>query len=538
MKNNILYNQFYKYYLVGFFLILFLPLLAVSPFFFPPEWGKAIAFRIVFSLILALFFWQTISDESFLKETLSKYRVGKKAIWILLGIILLIILSTIFSSDIVFSLWTSPHRSGGAVNLIFCVLMAVVMYFILKAKDWQKLWNFSFLIGDLVVLFAFIQYFNLMPNLFVAYEGRPPSTLSNPILLAIYLLFLIFPAISFFIKNFKEKYQGGQKTSWVSKESIFYLASVVLFVFGIFISGSRAAYLGLAIGGSYFLIFYPKLMHKARMAFVILLGLAISGILYVSLTPNLPSFIANNPKVSFVADRISLTSITQALGQTRFSAWQTFFQSVKEKPILGWGPENQAVAFDRYYNPDLDYLVVLGQDWWDRAHNIFLDLSVSFGIPFLILYLLLFSFLFWKLKNVKKNNPEKTLPAHAIQSVVLAYFITLSFGFDSATTYLILFFIVGYSLYLISNQAEPEQFQIHSKIYSSLFKNRKITTGALLVFAVWFLWQFGAKPLSINAKVNIAEKLECPQKMSLMDEVLESKSFLDSYVRLKYAEDV
>lgn len=518
-------NNHYKLYLTGFFLILFLPLLAISPWFFPPEWGKAMAFRIILSLVIFLFIWDLTSNKPFFDGIRQKYNNSKKVIWILLLILFIASLSTLFSADINFSLWSSPHRSGGLINFIYCILLSIILFFIVKNDDWRKLWDFAFIIGDLVVLFAIVQYFNLLPNLFIAYEGRPPSTLSNPILLAIYLIILTFPAIS---SALKEK----------SKKRFFYLASILLFVFGVFISGSRAAYLGIALAGTYFLLFYPKSMKRAKTIVSIFLVLATLGILYVSFTPKLPSFIENNDRVSFIANRISINKIFSALGQTRFSGWKTFSNAVIEKPIFGWGVENQAIAFDKYYDPNLNYLVRLGANWWDRAHNIFLDLSISYGIPFLIIYLFFFAYLFWMLQKSKKTQPEKRMDIHAVQSVFIAYFIALFFGFDSVTTYLVLFFIIGYSLYLIYENTEKNQKEPESNIYYKLSKNRKIITSALLVLMVIFLWQYALRPLYINSRVVIAQGSPCPEKLSSMGKLLDSKSFIDSYVRLRYVEYV
>jgi len=517
-----------KLYLTGFFIILFLPLLAVFPWFFPPEWGKAMAFRIVFSLIILLFLWQIISDKSFFSDIKQKYIANKKAIWLIFSILLLAIVSTLLSQDIIFSLWSSPHRSGGLINFIFCILFAVLLFLTLNQNAWNKLWNFAFLIGNIIVIFAIIQYFDLLPAKFIAYEGRPPSTLSNPILLAIYLILLFFPLLFFAIE---EK----------SQKRFFYWLSLALFSFGIFISGSRAAYLGTIIAVFYFIILLPKKLKKIKIFTSFLLILAILAISYISFSPSLPSLIKENKRLSYLADRVSFNSVWEALGQTRFSAWKTFYGAVLEKPIFGWGVENQGIAFDKYYNPNFNYLVKLGQNWWDRAHNIFLDLSVSYGIPFLLLYLLLFIYLFIRLQKSKSKNPENKIRAHALQSAFIGYFIALLFGFDSVTTYIILFFLIGYTLYITSLE-QTETLSLYNKdnssVYHSLFRKRKTIITVLLIATIFFLWQYALKPIYVNGQINIAEKSTCDKRIKIMDGLLESKSFLNSYIRLHYSEDV
>ena len=50
----------YVGYLIGFFLILILPLINLPPWFSPPDWGKTVLFRILMSVLLFLFFAQLI----------------------------------------------------------------------------------------------------------------------------------------------------------------------------------------------------------------------------------------------------------------------------------------------------------------------------------------------------------------------------------------------------------------------------------------------------------------------------------------------
>lgn len=524
MKNNTS-DKPHKILLLCFLGIASLPLLALSPWFFPPEWGKALAFRIIFSVILLLFAWQMLSRKNFHENIIVKCKANIKIFWIIISLALIAVISTIFSSDILFSLWSSPHRSGGAVNFIFTILFSLVIFLTAEKDDWKKMWDFSFAIADVVVLFAAIQYFGFFENIFISYEGRPPSTLSNPILLAIYLALLIFPAAFFAIK---EK----------SKKAVFYRISLILFFFGIFISGSRAAYLGVAAGMFYFFIFYPKKMRKIKLAVSGLAILAIVFVFYISFAAKLPGFIENNPRLSLIARRISIVSMTQALTETRYSAWQTFYKSIKEKPVFGWGAENQSIAFDKHYDPELNYLIRSSQNWWDRAHNVFLDIAVSYGTIFLAIYVFFFIYLFLRLQKTKIDQPEKKTASHAIQAALLAYGVSLLSGFDSVTTHLALFFLVGYAFFLIARNDNPsgEKYQISA--YHSFFKKRKVIMPAAVFIFIWFLWSYALIPLYVNGKINLADKSECDKKIPMMEDLLSSKSFLKSYIALNYVEHI
>jgi len=533
-------NKLYWFYIVGFFIILALPLLALPPMFFPPEWGKTIVFRIVLSVILFLFLWQMLFNHKFFQQIIEVYKKQKNILWLLGGACLALILSTLFSSDITFSLWNSPHRSGGSVNFIFYILFSLVLLFILKNSDWKKLWNFVFVIGNFIVIFALAQYFNIFPDFLVSY-GRPVSTLSNSILFALYLVLLTFPVLSFLIK---EK----------GKKRFFYLSSLFLFVFGVLISGSRAAYFGLFTAGFYFFFFYPqkrfelsdkpylKKIPILKIITVILLLLSIYAVYYINTASDFPAFLEKNKIFqSSIKPRLSINLF---LNDPRFSAWQVAFKGLIEKPVLGWGPENFAIAFDKYYDPSLPYITKEWGSWWDKAHNVFFDFAVTYGLLFSAIYFSFFGLLFWKLHKLKSaeanadNNIEKTLITHGVQATFIGYFATLLFGFDSVSTYIMLFFVIGYSLHLTTRNGTQNNTNKTQKYIKN--SRRSVFISVLFCVLIFFIWQYNVKPLTINAEINKAENLiearNCEKGLKTLEDLFPKKSFLDAYLRLKYVD--
>lgn len=432
-----------KIYLIGFYIILFLPLLVLPPWFYPPDWGKTIIFRSLVSLLSFLFLWQFLFER---KELLLPDIKHNKIVWALTALFIIVSIATLFSADINFSLWGSPYRAAGAVNFLFYIIFAILAFLVIKKSDWDKLINLSFAVGILVCLLAFIQFYGLFNHIFISVSGRPPSTMGNPIMLAIYLVLLLFLVISFALKENKR----GLK--------IFYAVSALIFLWVILITGSRAAYLGVLVGGLYFILSFPKKMPRIKIATAILLLLAVFGAYYLNTSPKLPQFLANNRFFGAVQSRLSLNSV---LADPRFSAWQVVFKVVKEKPIFGWGPENLAIGFDKYYNPSLPYISKAWGGWWDRAHNIFLDISATTGIPSLLAYLALFITLFWQLQKLKYQHKSEEISinqwqAHGMQATLIAYLVANIFSFDAFASYLIFFLLIGYSLFLINqNQYEP-----------------------------------------------------------------------------------
>ncbi len=518
-------------YLLGFFIIIALPLLSLPPWFSPPDWGKTIVFRIVLSILIFLFLWQFVLNRNKNLEISEKlsFLLSKKNLifWLLISLFGIHLLATIFSLDPNFSLWGSPYRSGGFVNFAFCIIFAILTFLILKKEDWQKILNFAILIGVLVSLVAIFQWQGLFKDIIIEYGTRPPSTLGNPIMLAIYLLLLSFLTLSF----------GIQEKKLTKK--VFYFSALFLFIFVILLTYSRAAYLGLAVGFLWFLFAYPKRLALVKVLTGILLILGIYGIYYINTQPQLPEFIQENKLLKGITGRLS---IERALQNPRISGWKVSWEALKDRPILGYGPENFAIGFDKHYDPSLPGIEKIPggfDNWWDRAHNFVFDISVTAGIPALLIYLLLFGVLFFELQKAKKKDSSQTLIHHGIQATFLAYLTANFFSFDAFSSYLISFLLIGFSLRLTSHPAPtPEQIQERNKPSKKKIQRAGLWKFILFALLVWFIWSFNIKPFQINSQINLADHLakngRCDLALEIMEKILPQRSFLDGYLRLFY----
>jgi len=536
-------------YLAGFFLILALPLLNLPPWFSPSDWGKTIVFRIILPILIFLFIWQILfqkSDNRF--STIWKNILDRKSkifwiFWLLIVLLGIYFLATIFSLNPHFSLWGDPHRSGGFLNFSFYIIFAILAFLILRSKDWQKIWDFSLIVGIFVASIAIFQQFAFISEFFIPFWKRAPSTIGGPIFLAIYLLLLSFLALAF----------GLKEKNWGKK--FFYFISLSLFLFvAVFITQTRAVIVGLIIGFLYFLLFYPVrkkwLSLGLKITALIVLISVIYGFYYINTQPELPQFVQENTFLKKVASRFSTELLLQ---DPRISAWKVSWEALKARPILGYGPENFSIGFDEFYDPALPHITKgSSTGWWDRAHNFIFDISVTAGIPALIIYLSLFGVLFWQLQRLKSaenyadNNAEKTPKViyHGIQATFIGYLVANSFGFDAFSTYLILFLLIGYSLHLISlstafisgNQLSNQRKSIP---ISQILKWRGIILFVLFVGLVWFIWSFSLKPLQINSEINWAVKYylpnkQCEKALVVMEKILPSHSVIDHYLRLQY----
>ena len=387
---------------------------------------------------------------------------------------------------------------------------------IFLASFWKKAWIFSIFIGILVSVVEYIQYHGLLSKIFISAGAQSGSTIGNPIFLGIYLLLLFFPTLAFAIK---EPFDTARSKAL----KIFYIFSLLVFLYTIFIAQSRASYLGILAGIICFFLLYPKKLRVLKISIGVLLVFIFSLVFYVNTQTHFPAVLQKNSTFLILQDRLSLQQVLQ---DERFRAWQTAFKEVLDRPVLGWGPENLAVGFDKNYNPNVTW-----SPWWDKAHNIFLDIGAETGFAGITAYILLFVALFWQLAKHKKDNPDAVLIC-ALQATLVGYLVANFFSFDSMPTYLIFFFIIGYALYLTKTGSADE-----NKIQKDI-KGKNLITAILFLSLVIFLWQYNLAPFQINEKINIANNYSaskaCDQYLNLLGQESSNHSFLDSYLIMQY----
>jgi len=527
-----------RVYLIGFFLILALPLLNLPPWFSPPDWGKIIFFRIALSILIFFFVWQILYQKNRLSVIQRRFqRVSASSVfWLLLSLFGIFLLATIFSLDRNFSLWGSPYRAGGFINFAFYIIFAILTFLILRKSDWQKIWNFAIIIGVLVSLIAIFQQFGLFSKIFVSFAWRAPSTIGGPSFLAIYLLLLSFLTLSFGIKG--KKYL----------KKIFYFLTFLLFLFVIiFITKTRAAYIGLAAGFLWLLFFYPKKLVLFKILAAVFLVLAIFGFYFLKTHPEISLFEKKSlPQI--IVNRV--LNISFSVEMSRVSAWRISFQALQNRPILGYGPENFSIGFDKYYDPSLPGMrkgtYYQPSSWWDKAHNFIFDIGVTAGIPALIIYLSLFGVLFFQLQKLKKRPEASPVLLHGIQTTFLAYLVANLFSFDAFSSYIILFSLFGFSLHLINTDTNlrTEQKLTNKKIQKPglwrLQEYRGAVISVLFICLIWFIWNYNLKPLQINTEINLAlyelKEGYCERALARLEKISPTHSFLDNYLRLKYVD--
>ena len=118
----------------------------------------------------------------------------------------------------------------------------------------------------------------------------------------------------------------------------------------------------------------------------------------------------------FTSDIVDVATMSEdagLAGSTRWSLWMKGIKFTKEKPLLGYGPDN---LYDRYLLEGVQA---------NRVHNVFIQISASLGIPALIFFLSsLLNHFIKVLKNIKKQSLVKI----SINAIVFKFLVSAQFG--------------------------------------------------------------------------------------------------------------
>ncbi len=128
----------------------------------------------------------------------------------------------------------------------------------------------------------------------------------------------------------------------------------------------------------------------------------------------------------------------------RMSFWRASWDAIRQKPLFGYGLDNQGEVLIKYYQKDWGIFNNVNS-CPNRVHNLFLDILLTRGIFGLFAYLaLLYLFFSTIFKNIKENKAREL--SLAISAATICYLVSLQFSFSFITSeiYFWLYFAIAY----------------------------------------------------------------------------------------------
>ncbi|MEK7639415.1 MAG: O-antigen ligase family protein [Patescibacteria group bacterium] len=444
------------------FAVPFLTLYVENDYFFPFITGKNFWFRILIDVAFAAWILLALLD--------AKYRPKWSWVAVSFGALLIIMFfANWFGVHRESSFWSNFERMDGYVSLLHTFLYMLVLGSMLTSVSlWQRLLNTSLIVAFLVALYGLAQYGGLVDG-----SNRIDSRLGNAAYMAVYMLFHIF--ISFWL--FAETKKKALK--------IAYALLAALFIFVLIETGTRGTAIGLAVGvlvmSGYIGLFgaqFREFRKYAIGAFIVLL-IGVGAFVAGRETP----FVQNNQNLARIAN-ISFDDLT-----IRATIWGLAFEGVKERPILGYGQSNFNYIFNQYYDPSL----YRQEQWFDRAHDIFVDWLITGGVLGLLAYLSIFVacgyYLLIHPLIDKKDTSFTVLERGVLLGILAGYFTHNIVVFDNIVSYMFFAIILGL---IHARVAEPIKKIAHRKVDDALVTQFAAPVVGVALFAtIYFLYMPG-----------------------------------------------
>lgn len=435
--------------------------------FFPFIGGKYYFFRVAVELALTSFvlWWAFEPEEARLAPQRLKEIFRKPiviAVTVFAGVFLL---ASIFAYDANAAFWSNYERGDGGFQMLHYYFFFVLLVAAFRDwEDWKKLFWVSLAAAVLMVSYGFLA--NVIINdggvyrsafgFYGPYVGdanlrRPAElpgfwerlfgprfqgSLGNPAYVAPYLMFSIFYAawLWFAAPNSGRRWGYG--------------LLIAVFFFFFWLAQTRGAFLGLVAAVIAFLGFVTikgnsrlRLAGAWSLALLLLLG----GLLF-SFRETL--IVRNLPGGRF----FDISLKTQELN-TRFWTWGSAWQGFKERPLLGWGPENFSAVFDKYFDPRHFVPGKNTETWFDRAHGIIFDYLAETGILGLGAFLGMWAVFFWCL--FKKKVSESAVLNGLLFALPVGYLVQGLAIFDVLPIYMNIFIFLAFAAYIFNKNVSP-----------------------------------------------------------------------------------
>lgn len=496
------------------------PLIVDKSVFAPYVSGESIFIRGVLVIVSILFSINFFYKKEFKNEIIEKIKkIIKNPLFLSISAFIFVAgISTIFAVDKYGAFWGNLERAEGLVGLISFFAFFIFSLLIFEKKDWLSFFKLILIVTLALVVKEFVQYAGGLE--------RPNSFVYNPTFLAGYLLFSIFSSVIVFKESIQSK--GFIEKGWMYLSII----TIILSIIGIFLTQTRGSILGLAVGVIAVLVYgvlkgrgisYNK-FNLRKISIIILCCIFAFGALFVfTRKSELWQKVPGLARVAVISSEDATTNTRLLTAKLSLDAINPLKNSLK-KSLIGWGPENFTLAYQKYLNP-LQFKYETR--WFDRAHNKIFDVLVMSGILGLVAYLTLW-FYFFKLVLKRK---EFSLINVGLLFVGISFLVHLLFIFDHITTYIPFFATLAFTVYLATSDKSDElkdNNQYNNKI--------KIISGILfctLTVFLCFVFFRGDLPAYIDMKEYLAlKKANNPELMlSRVDKIFTPFTIAQANIR-------
>jgi O-antigen ligase len=482
------------------------PLILSARTLFPFIVGKALASRSLIELLFGLWVVLVVLRPA--------YRPRRSGVLIAFAVWLAVsLLAGLTGVSIQRSLWSTYERMQGVIDLAHWFVLALVLASVLRpgmarlswlpagssrgtrrpgAEEfslseyagaalrslltWKMLLNANLVVSLSIALMGL----NLQMNWGVdalqfydelAAQSRMEATLGNATYVGAYMLVNVFLAAAFLGHSLvsgrtsrpeataarrrrrRQRSGSSDETDWpVLLSRVFWIAVIGFDLWALVLSETRGSvFIGLPAGVLFFCVGYVlwgrdravKTALSLAVGAMVLLALLLVGVKTTDTFDGLADSIR-------IVKRFRDTNLDDSSIQARLASHKAGFEGFLNRPLLGWGPENYAVAFGRYFEFDPNV-----RETFDQAHNKLLEEMTTKGIMGLASYLALWTVMGAVVyRRVRNRDDDEQVFILLIGAALTGYFVQNLFLFDTPATVLQFAILVGFVAGL-ENTTEP-----------------------------------------------------------------------------------
>ncbi|MBI4085827.1 MAG: O-antigen ligase family protein [Candidatus Liptonbacteria bacterium] len=439
-------------------------LVVLNGTFFPFIGGKNYFYRAIIELAF-IFFLLWWAFEAPVGEVLARMkRLLKQPLFLAVSLFFIFfMLATVFAFDSHAAFWSNYERGEGGFQMLHYYgffFLAVLLFD--RKKDWQWMFWASLAAGIGMIFYgiaAAIDFTPMWRNLlrpgqapplnFIGpyFPGGAPiketlierlfassrfqGSLGNPAYVAPYLMFSLFYLAWLWVSEHRRTLLKNISYGVLAAFfSVFFLASQTR---GAFVGLVAAIFVFLAI-----LVMKNQVWRKWLILLIAVLAMLLGTLIYYRQN----DFVKKLP-----ASRLFDITLNNQTFQTRLWTWNSAWQGFKDRPILGWGPENFSAVFDKYFDPRHFVPGQPSETWFDYAHSAIFDYLSETGILGLLSYLAIFGVFYWEWFRKKFNSGNGILLFALMAAIPIGYLVQGLALFNVLPIYINLFLLLAFACY-------------------------------------------------------------------------------------------
>jgi O-antigen ligase len=383
----------------------FVPLGGTTDHFYLPKVAAMIVLVLSFLAVLAI-------NKIRFKDIVQKDRIN-----ISLFIYFILLAASVYAAENkVFAIIGVPGRWEGLVTITLYMFLFITARLYLVPDE--GLFKIILVTAIIVSIYGILQTMNFDPFprdvLRENWSKRAFSTMGNPNFLGSYIVLIIPTSIYFYI----------------IKKNITGLTAYAILFYCLLSTGTRGAWLGTIASIMAFAAIHYMYFRYSKGEFTRYIILLVITILLLALY----NF---NTEGAFIDRFLSIARDANEFltkgdradysGANRGFIWKRVAELIKKRPLAGYGIENLGEAFKKYYTKDM---IELWNEvrYLDKAHNEYLHIAVTSGIPSLLVYLTFISQIILKgLFRLKNCKTALLILSSVIGYMTATFFISVSF---------------------------------------------------------------------------------------------------------------